>query len=476
MNPGARTDSHAMSTPASPALSPTLGGRMLRAGVWLLGSNIASQALRLTSSLILTRLLMPQDFGLVAAVQTMYFALVMFSDLGVWQSVVTSPRGQDARFLGTALSVQLARAALLALVVLALALGLHWSALYAQFGSGTVYADPRLPWLMAVFSINALLQGTESMHLASAQRELHTRLLTRLELVSQLIGMLVTISLAYATRSVWSLVAGTLAATAARTLLSHSMLPGTPVRPCWDRSCAREIIGFGKWIFLSSVIGFAAAHGEKLLLGGTLPAASFGVFSIAALLLAAVSGLIGNLNAHLVFPGLSEALRASATDAARVYERVQRLADAVLGFIAGFIFVAGGWIVHLLYDARYANAAWMLQILGLGLLAMRFQVLEQMMFARGKPAWVTASNTLRAASLAISIPLGYAWGAERGAVLAVLASQFAGWPVAFLFKRQQALLHRHCESTWPLALAAGMLAAWLIDKLLGFWLGHGLLA
>jgi O-antigen/teichoic acid export membrane protein len=436
---------------------------MLRAGLWLLGSNLASQALRLTSSLILTRLLMPQAFGLVAAVQTLYFALVMFSDLGVWQSVVTSPRGREARFLGTALSVQLGRAVLLACVVLALSLGMGWGAERGFFAPGTVYTHPSLPWMMATFCLCALLQGAESMHLATAQRDLRAGLLTRLELLSQLAGMLVTVTLALLTHSVWSLVAGTLTATAARTLLSHILLPGARVRPCWDGACAREIIGFGKWIFLSSLIGFAAAHGEKLLLGATLPAASFGVFSIAALLLAAITGLVGSLNAHLIFPSLSEALRTSAEQAARVYVRVQQLADLVLGCVAGAAFMAGGWAVHFLYDSRYASAGWMLQTLSLGLLAIRYQVLEQMMFARSQPAWVTASNALRAASLALAIPAAYAWGGERGAVLAVVASQFAGWPVALAFKYRQGLLTWRSEAVWPLALALGLLAGWLID-------------
>ena len=436
---------------------------MLRAGMWLLGSNLASQALRLTSSLILTRLLLPQAFGLVAAVQTLYFALVMFSDLGVWQSVVTSPRGREARFLGTAMSVQMGRAVLLACVVLALSLGMGWGVRQGFFAPGTVYTNASLPWMMATFSLCALFQGAESMHLATAQRDLRAGLLTRLELLSQLAGMLVTIALALMTHSVWSLVAGTLTATAARTLLSHTLLPGVLVRPCWDASCAREIIGFGKWIFLSSLIGFSAAHGEKLLLGGTLPAASFGVFSIAALLLAAITGLVGSLNAHLIFPSLSEALRTSTEQAARVYVRVQQLADLVLGFVAGTAFMAGSWAVHLLYDSRYASAGWMLQTLSLGLLAIRYQVLEQMMFARSQPAWVTASNALRAASLALTIPAAYAWGGERGAVMAVVASQFAGWPVALAFKYRQGLLNWRSEAVWPIALALGLLAGWLID-------------
>lgn len=448
---------------------PELAKRLRPALGWLLGSNLASQAMRLGSSLVLTRLLLPEAFGLVAAVQTLYFALVMFSDLGVWQSVVTSPRGNAPQFLGTAMSVQLARGALLALVVLTVAAGLQWCAVYAPFAPETVYADARLPWMVAVFALCALLQGAESMHLASAQRELRAGLLARVELLSQLAGMLVTVALALLTRSVWSLVVGTVTATLARTALSHSLLSGPAYRICWDKGCAGELVHFGKWIFLSSIIGFAASSGEKLILGGILPAATFGTFSIAALLLAAISGLVGNLNAHLVFPGLSEALRSSDAVALRVYTRMQQSADAILGVIAGGTFVAGGWVVHLLYDTRYAGAAWMLQLLGLGLMAIRYQVLEQMMFARGKPAWVTLSNALRATSLVIFVPLGYAWAGERGAVIAVVASQFVGWPVSIAFKMRSHWMRWQSEVVWPVSLAAGMAAGWAVDQLLSNW-------
>ena len=70
---------------------------MLRAALWLLGSNLASQALRLASNLLLARWLAPEAFGLIAAVNTLYFGLVMFSDLGIWQSIVRSDRGQHPR-------------------------------------------------------------------------------------------------------------------------------------------------------------------------------------------------------------------------------------------------------------------------------------------------------------------------------------------------------------------------------------------
>ena len=148
---------------ATPA---TLRSRMLRAAGWLVGGNISSQALRLLSNLILTRLLAPEAFGLVAAVNTLYFALVMFSDLGVWQSVVKSERGLQASFLGTAWTVQLLRGALLCAVVLLIAATFQLSAGAGYFHSGTVYADARLPPMIAVFALCALLQGLESMKLA----------------------------------------------------------------------------------------------------------------------------------------------------------------------------------------------------------------------------------------------------------------------------------------------------------------------
>lgn len=447
------------------AISPPAAARrgMLHAAAWLLGSNLSSQALRLASNLLLTRWLAPEAFGLVAVVNTLYFALVMFSDLGIWQSIVRSERGNDARFLGTAASVQLLRGLLLAAVVGAVAGGVHGAAAAGLFAAGTVYSDPRLPGLIAVFALCALVQGVESTRLASAQRDLRGRELARLELLTHLVAMAITLACAWFTRSPAALVAGTLAGALARTLLSHAALGGPSTRPCWDRSCLREIIGFGKWTFLSSIIGFVAAHGEKLILGGLLASASFGVFSIASLLLAAVVGIYGSLNGHVVFARLSEAARDGRHELEQVYTRVQRVADGALGLAAGLLATSGHWIVAALYDARYQGAGWMLQWLGLGLVALRHQVVEQLMFALGRPARVSVNNALRAIALCLLVPAGFALAGERGAVAGVVLSQFAGWPTSLWFKRELGLLRWSTESAWLAALATGLLLGAAID-------------
>jgi O-antigen/teichoic acid export membrane protein len=380
----------------------------------------------------------------------------MFSDLGVWQSVVRSPRGRSAEFLGTAGSVQLLRGGLLAALVAACALAVGWGQACGGFVGDTVYADPRLPLLIGLFAGCALLQAGESMNIGLAQRALRGGALARLELATQVCALAVTLGVAWVSRSVWALPAGYLVSCAMRTALSHLALDGRWARPRWDRASLQEILSFGRWIFVSSVIGFGAAQGEKLLLAGQMTALAFGLFSIAATLYAALAAVVGSLNAHVVYPSLSQALQADPLHWHRTYARVQRLADLALGGMTGLLLMLAPTLVGWLYDPRYAQAGQLLQCLAPGLLALRHQVAEQIMFAQGRSAWVSANNALRLAALLGAIPIGQRLGGDTGAVLGAMASGFASWPLSLWFKRREGLLSWATEATWVLPLLGGL--------------------
>ena len=452
------------------ATPPSPRARILNLASWVLGGNLSAQLLRLGSSLVLTRLLVPECFGLMAAINALYFGLLMLSDLGVWQSVVRSERGDDPRFLGTAWLLQILRGLLLALFVLLLALLVWTGAQAGWFANGTVYADPRLPPMMAALSLSAILQGFESIRLATAQREMKGAHVVGLELVAQILAITITVALAWYTGSVWALMVGTIAASAGKTVLSHAVLHSRGVSPCWDRDSFRELFGYGKWLFVSSIFGYLGAHGEKLILGASLGAATFGLFAIASNLVSAAVGLYGAMNARVVFPGLSAARRDGDSDAARrAFERTQPFVDLCLGFVGGVLLTAGGAIVTLLYDDRYTDAGWMLQVLGLGLVAMRHQAAEQLMFCLGHPALVSANNAMRAFMLCVFIPAGAAMGGDAGAVWGVTLSQVASWPLSLCFKHRQGVLNWRTEGWWLPALGAGVLAGLALDALLARW-------
>jgi hypothetical protein len=189
--------------------------------------------------------------------------------------------------------------------------------------------------------------------------------------------------------------------------------------------------------------------------------------------MAAVVWVYASLNGHVVFSSMSQALRGNRDEMVRMYGRVQRIADVLLGVLAGVLIMSGQWAIWIMYDPRYEQAGWMLQTLGIGLLALRYQVVEQLMFATSQPAWVSANNALRALGLVVGVPAGFALAGERGALLAVVACQFASWPLTLLYKWREGLLGHGSEWWWLPALLAGLLLGWGVDAIfLLVWPGH----
>src|SRR5215470_13141142 len=103
--------SNAVPVPTSDRIS--LRKRILSAGTWSLAGYGLSQAIRFGTNLLMTRLLVPDMFGVMAIATVVMVGLAMFSDLGLRQSIVQSRRGDDPAFLNTAWSVQIIRGVLL---------------------------------------------------------------------------------------------------------------------------------------------------------------------------------------------------------------------------------------------------------------------------------------------------------------------------------------------------------------------------
>src|SRR5688572_8201645 len=95
------------------AVAAPLRKRILRASGWTFIQNGAALLLRLFGNLLLTRLLTPEAFGLMAVVQAFVVALAHLSDVGISQSIVVHRRGDDPAFLNTVWTVQILRGILI---------------------------------------------------------------------------------------------------------------------------------------------------------------------------------------------------------------------------------------------------------------------------------------------------------------------------------------------------------------------------
>src|SRR5262249_52416768 len=83
--------------------------RVFWAGSWIVGGHVFALALRLLSSLIMTRLLAPDLFGIMAIATAVHVVVALLADVGLFQSIVQSPRGEDPSFLNTAWTLQVVR-------------------------------------------------------------------------------------------------------------------------------------------------------------------------------------------------------------------------------------------------------------------------------------------------------------------------------------------------------------------------------
>jgi len=457
-----------MATPAVSSLArishpgAALRARVLRAGGWTVAGFALSQAIRFGANLVMTRLLVPEMFGVMAIATMVMYGLALFSDVGLRQSVVQSRRGHEAVFLNTAWAIQIARGFVIWAAALAAALGF----VFLQMPEGSVYADPSLPAVIVVLSASAVIAGFESTKLHEASRSLSLERITQLDLASQLVGVLGMLAWALVDRSIWALVAGTLAAAAARSLLSHAWLPGEPNRWRWESAAAREILALGRWIFAASVLGFLVNSADRLILGALVDSTVLGVYAIAFLLFNAVEQVLVKIVGDVSYPALSEVARERPADLRASYYGFHLAVGLPACIAAGVLMMSGERLVALLYDARYAQAGWMLQALALALVTIPFRVATQCFVVLGEPQFMSRICLIRLAALCVLTPAGFHFFGLAGALWAIVLSYFSTLPTTLAFVAR----HRLFDAAKELPL----FAAFLVGLAAGRALSYGL--
>jgi O-antigen/teichoic acid export membrane protein len=413
--------------------------RVLTASAWSLGGYGVSLVIRFGSNLVMTRLLAPEMFGVMAIATIVMVGLAMFSDLGVRQSIVQSRRGSDPAFLNTAWVLQIARGLLLWLLALLISLMIYCARGAGMVPESSVYANPSLPWVIAALSFSAAMNGLESTKLHEANRNLAFGQITQIDIATQIAGSACMFTWAYFDRSIWALVFGAIVTALVRTLLTHTSLPGNANQLQWDNSTLRELVNFGKWIFLSSILGFLVNSGDRLLLGWMVDHTVLGVYMIAFLIFSSIEQVLIRIIASVAFPAFSEVAR-HRRNLKAAYYRFHAVIAAIAYFSAGILITSGDALINLLYDHRYAQAGWILQILAVGLLTIPFQIAIQGYMAIGVPAAASAVTLARLLALLVLTPIGFYVLDLSGAIWGIVFSQLTYMPSILFFNRKFGLL------------------------------------
>jgi O-antigen/teichoic acid export membrane protein len=450
----------------------SLKSRVLRAGSWTFAGYGSTLVLRLLGNLVISRLLAPEVFGIMGVCTAVQVIVGLTGDIGLRQAVIRSENGHDPVFLNTAWTVQILRGILIWIICVGAAIALYILNASGLLPQGSVYQDASLPFLIAATSFSTVILSLQSMKVISAGRRLDLRQITIIDLIQMISGLSVAMSMAWATRSVWSFVASGIVGSVVSVSIGHFWLQGKRDRIAWDRKALQELFSFGKWTSLSSFAGVLAMNGDRLMLGGWLTATSLGHYSIASNLSSVVDSIGSRVFGSVSIPALSEIVRNQPDRLGEVFFRMRRGADAAYVGSAGLLFAAGHEIIALLYDARYLAAGHMLQLLSFNLLFARYGLAQDVYIALGKPNYLTAINTVKLVSLFAIVPLMFHLFGSDGAILGIAVYLLPTVPLIFWLNQKHGLNNFRFEilmlGMWPIGWLAGRVTVAGLQSVRGF--------
>ena len=388
----------------------------VRATFWVVTDYGASMALRIVNSMVLTRLLIPEAFGLMTLVSTLISGIGLLSDIGLNSSIIQHPKGDDPVLLNTAWTLQVLRGA-----------GICTVALLLAWPMSLFYHEPRLLLLMPALGLNIVLNSFNSTNLLSMSRHMGVRRVFVLDITTQLFGLLVTAACAYFYRSVWALVLGAILSTTYKLVLSHrnSIIPGIRNHFCWDKESVHSLVHFGKWILLATALFFFASQADRLIMGRLISFSLLGIYGIAYSVSDIPRQIINAFSNRVGFPFIAKMSHLPKPEFRKVFLQYRFRTLLAGAFMLSLMVHLGGFLVTRMYDKRYHDASWMVPILALGLWhTLMYATTMPALLSLGKSQYGAMGNFAYFAAIVLAIPAGFYFGGMPGAVIAVAAGDF----------------------------------------------------
>ncbi len=408
------------------------------------------QALRFGGNLVLTRLLFPEAFGMMAILQIVIYALHMLTDVGIETSIVQKDRGSHPDFLNTAWTIQTLRGLLIWIGLCFLALPI------AHF-----YHEPKLSGMLVVVGLSSVISGFNSTKLYTAQRNLEAGRITLIELGSSAAGLFCTIILAWLMASVWALVLGNLLTSMMKMLSSHVFLHGVSNRFRWERDSLNQLRGFGRWIMTSSILTFLSVEGGRLLISALLDVRQLALFTLANTMSLMFWQAIFQLSTKVFFPAYSEVYRTNPRRLESVLFKSRLILMAPSFAIAVIFIFFGTQLMQLLYDQRYHGSGEMLVVLAAGTLVnFIWGSYSSAIWAMGKVATMTGLTTIQIACQFSAMYFGYHFWGEAGIIFGIALAYWLIYPAYAYVAHRNGIWHYKLDAVFLMVAVMVVAVAW----------------
>jgi PST family polysaccharide transporter len=318
-----------------------------KGAAWVGATRVAVNLLSALSSVILARLLVPEDFGVVAAATTVSSIALSITELSLSSALIRLEKPAPHHF-DTAWTLGILRATLLGIII----------ALFSPVAA-YLFHDDRVINVLLVLSISTLIGGLANPKLVVFQRNLVFWQEFFFQVGMKAVALVAAFSVAFAYRSYWALIAGSVASQITYVALGYLFFP---YRPSWSLAGTRDLLGFSVWLTLSQAVNTLNLKADPIAIGYFLGPNQLGTYSYGDNLAALPTREMAAPLSQVLFPAFSQI----ASEPARLqdaYIRAQRLISGFtlpLGF--GFAVVADSLIAVVLGD-KWLEAAFVVSVL-----------------------------------------------------------------------------------------------------------------
>ncbi|MBN1868298.1 lipopolysaccharide biosynthesis protein [Candidatus Sumerlaeota bacterium] len=380
-------------------LEAGLRERTVRGGVYTMAAQGCKVVLQLSSTILLARLLVPEDFGLVVMVTSVTGILDMLKDLGL--SVATVQRQKlSHKQMSTAFWINAGLGALLMLIAMACAPLLAW-----------FYGKPQLVGIAVALSLTQLIGGLGMQHWALLKRKMRFKAIAGLEIAAWVFALSLAAVLALLGAGYWALVAihlGYAFFLAAGSFFLSPWRPGPPERGVG----ARSLLAFGSNVMGWQFSNYFTRNTDNLLIGWRWGEAALGYYTKAYNLLMMPLRQINYPMGDVMIPGLSRAQDNPQRFRALYLEALFFISFFTLPAAALLIILAQEVVLLVLGD-QWVPAIRIFRLLGIATLVEPIvHTVTWLYISRGRGAGLLRWSVFSTLCAVAAYAVGLRWGAH----------------------------------------------------------------
>lgn len=416
--------------------------------------------IRIGSSLILTRILRPDAYGIITIMMSIAFVVEMLSDINVGLFIVRDKSAEQPRYLNTAWTLQLSRAFINSIILF----------LLAPLIATSLYHTAALALPLRVFSISFLIGGLQSMSFPLAIRRKQARIIMYSELVAAVTGNVFSVVYCYYSRNYWGMIYGTLLNRLLVSAFSYLFYRDLRPKLQFDRPAAKEILGLARFTTPSSILTLAISQFDKVVFLRLFDLSMLGVYGLAANIAGSVEGLITKISQTVLYPRCAHNFRTDAgTLALKFYTENVRLFISIL-ILPAAVGGAAQFVIAVLFPARYAQAGAILQafMLRAALLSIAAPA-EDLLIATGDYQVILHGNVFRALWMPAASLTGYYFFGFMGFTYGAALSGLPPLIYYLWLQRKKGLLIWKYELYKVTFIACIAISAYVTSSLLITW-------